>query len=129
MSQNEFVLFVYGTLKKNERASYMLAECQYLGDATTKKLYQLYSCGSFPGMVHGNNTVEGELYLINDSQKNRLDFYEGVYEGYYEFQEIQIDQIYVFGFDNYPALNNKIFAYIYTQNCDDLIPIKKWPCM
>jgi len=128
MNEQSYALFVYGTLKKNERASYMLADAEYLGEASTKEKYQLYSFGSFPAMVHGTNVVDGELYKINFFTKSKLDFYEGVLDGYYRFEEIELSKISFFNFDKYKILDTKIYAYIFNESVANLPKISKWPC-
>jgi gamma-glutamylcyclotransferase (GGCT)/AIG2-like uncharacterized protein YtfP len=128
MHNEKYILFVYGTLKKNERASYMLADAEYLGEGSTKPNYQLYSCGSFPAMIAGDNVVDGELYLIDKFTKNKLDFYEGVLDGYYDFKEIELSKISIIGFDKYKFLDQKIYAYTFNESIQDFQKINRWPC-
>ena len=74
--QNQ-LLFVYGTLMQNGRAAYLLSSSKLIGKAILKD-YAMYDLGSFPGIVSKKGEwVEGELYLICDSDFAGLDRYEG----------------------------------------------------
>lgn len=74
--QNQ-LLFVYGTLMHNGRAEYLLSGSKFISKAILKD-YGMYDLGSFPGIVtEKGEWVEGELYLIRDSDFAGLDRYEG----------------------------------------------------
>lgn len=73
-------VFVYGTLKKGQRAHRMLSKSPFLGEVRTHSRYHLYSYGWYPGMLEGSpkgNGVLGELYEVDDATMAKLDRYEG----------------------------------------------------
>ena len=123
----KYNLFVYGTLKKFERASYMLADANFVADAVTKPKYQLYSCGLYPALILGDKSVQGEIYEIDEDTKIRLDNYEGVFDGYYNFEEIELITVNLVS-GNYKFLNKPIFAYLYQKDVSDFEKIDTWPC-
>ena len=75
------LLFVYGTLKSDERASGILLDAggKYIGPATTVPRYRLFQFSWFPTMVEDETgvAVEGELWYVPDSGIATLDQYEG----------------------------------------------------
>ncbi len=77
-------LFVYGTLRANERANELLGKgASFIRRAKTLPSYSLYQIDWYPGLVEGGSTeVIGELWEIESSEWPRLDEYEGVPEDY-----------------------------------------------
>ena len=77
-------LFVYGTLRANERANELLGpEATYLRDAKTKPEFSLYQIDWYPGLTEGGSTaVAGEVWEINPEEWDKLDEYEGVPDDY-----------------------------------------------
>ena len=76
-SSQRQLLFVYGTLMRGGRAENHLSGCEFIGKAILKD-FAMYNQGWFPGIVSQKGEwVEGELYLIHDSDFPRLDQYEG----------------------------------------------------
>lgn len=74
------VLFVYGTLKRGERANRLLAGQTYLGPATTAPRYRLVDLGDHPGMIPdaaAGLSVTGELWEVSECCLDELDDYEG----------------------------------------------------
>lgn len=129
MEELKYVIFVYGTLKRFERANHLLQSSLFIGEAVTKPKYQLYSCGSFPALVSGHNKVFGELYGISDYTKMQLDCYEGVHDNYYFLDKIELEKITLHSFDNYNILEKPIHAYIYIESLDGFKKIDRWPCI
>jgi gamma-glutamylaminecyclotransferase len=77
------ILFVYGTLKRGQRAHHLLAGQQFRGEARTLPRYRLYDNGSYPCLVEEPErgvAVQGELWEVADAILHRLDRYEGVPE-------------------------------------------------
>ena len=104
----------------------MLSNSVFVAEAVTKPKYQLYSCTYFPAMTYGQNSVEGEIYQIDSDVKFRLDLYEGVDEGFYKFEEIELLSIDLVS-GNYRLLDKPIYAYIFKSEINDLVKINKWP--
>jgi len=72
-------LFVYGTLKKGFRLSSMLDSAKFIG-VDTLKGFDIFSNGSFPMIVKGNDTVKGEVYEVPIHLFINLDFVESAYD-------------------------------------------------
>ena len=77
-------LFVYGTLRRSERAHKLLGvNASFLREAWTLPVYTLYQFGWYPGLVKdGNTAVKGEVWSIMSAEWPRLDAYEGVPDEY-----------------------------------------------
>lgn len=94
--ENDFkkIIFVYGTLKREEGNNYLLEDSEFIGEHTTDPVYNLLD-GGFPIVTRGGNTaVKGELFLITDPLvANRIDrleghFYQGCPENWYDTDTI-----------------------------------------
>lgn len=75
-----FNLFVYGTLKKGQRANDYLKNAKFIGNATTKdsNFIMVSTNGSYPFVFNcGNKKVSGEIYEVPTSALRNLDYYEG----------------------------------------------------
>jgi gamma-glutamylcyclotransferase (GGCT)/AIG2-like uncharacterized protein YtfP len=74
-------IFVYGTLKRDQRNHHFLANQEFLREAETLPRYRLYECGWHPALVedsaHGI-AVLGEVWQVSDEVLQHLDEYEGV---------------------------------------------------
>jgi gamma-glutamylaminecyclotransferase len=80
------ILFIYGTLKRGQKGHHLIADQEFLGEATTMPLYRLFSLGWHPGMVLDTENgleVKGELWAVDESRLMKLDEYEGVAESWY----------------------------------------------
>ena len=79
-------LFVYGTLKRGQGRSALLAGQTFLGEARTEPHYRLYSNGAFPCLVEAEDgvSIQGELWKVDDACLVRLDAVEGVDGGLFE---------------------------------------------
>ena len=84
-------LFVYGTLKRGERAHERLAGATYLGVVRTQPEYALVALGWYPGLVAGTQSVVGELYDAPDTLLPALDAFESVETGLYERTLVTLD--------------------------------------
>jgi len=74
----KILVFVYGTLKKGFHNHYLLAGSQYLGNAKTEPIYQMYSAGGFPIVSReGDKEIIGEVYSVSEACKKALDRLEG----------------------------------------------------
>jgi len=121
MGTKKYLLFVYGTLKSNHKANYLLNSCQFLGLAKTCPEYSLYSLGNYPALIEDPEgmSITGEIYEINDYVKEDLDVYEGVKYGLYEFAEVKIEK---------PDLSpDKIYTYLFLGNLENANKIPSWP--
>ena len=71
-------VFVYGSLKKGLDNFHVLETSTFIGRALVNGV--LYDLGFFPGMVPGNQCVEGEVYEVSPETLLRLDLLEGFRE-------------------------------------------------
>ena len=69
-------IFVYGTLKKGERAHSYLEKAYYIGEGEIEG-FCLYDLGEYPGIKRCNGKVKGEVYLVDENTLKILDEYEG----------------------------------------------------
>ena len=75
-----FNLFVYGTLKKGQRANHYLKDAKFIGNATTKdSIFDMQSNqGLYPFVfLDGNKRILGEVYSVPMDELKFLDMYEG----------------------------------------------------
>ncbi len=74
-------VFVYGTLKRGQCRGSVLMGQVFLGEQTTKPLYQMYKISSFPGIMLAENSspvpIKGELWSVDEITLRRLDQIEG----------------------------------------------------
>lgn len=69
------LLFVYGTLQSGQPHAPRLGGAKPLGRATTRG--ELRDFGDYPGLVHGDGTVHGELVRLPEAALSRIDDLEG----------------------------------------------------
>jgi len=89
-------IFLYGTLKRNERAHFFLSNhrSKFICEAKTHSRYHLYDQGYYPGMVINeqiNGGVHGELFEVTDECLKDLDIYEGVDSDLFRKEQIQLE--------------------------------------
>ena len=71
-------IFVYGTLRRGERAHHLLLGASFLGEARTEAGYALIDLGAYPGLVRAvSGQVVGEIYEIDARRLVEIDAYEG----------------------------------------------------
>ena len=126
-------IFVYGTLKRGQQRASVLADQQFLGDATTTKQYAMYDLGNYPGLVSiGNGVVDdsvdsvdsemgdlisGEVYRVDPACRRLLDEIEAVDAGLYELKLIDLQD-----FDEEPS----IWSYFYLGDVAGCQRIVSW---
>jgi protein phosphatase len=84
-------VFVYGTLKRGGSNHAHLEGQSFLGPARTEAGWVLYGLDGYPGMVREEGapeSVEGELWSVDDDCLERLDALEGTAEGLYRREPI-----------------------------------------
>ncbi|ALR16607.1 MULTISPECIES: gamma-glutamylcyclotransferase [Vibrio] len=74
----QHLVFVYGTLRKGEYNHHYLSSGQFLGLHESDAQYTLYDLGPYPGVSQGHQTIQGEVYLIDDDTLTALDKLEDV---------------------------------------------------
>ena len=103
-------VFVYGTLKRGQRAAERLVGQHFLGPAQTGSGLVLYELDGYPGLVREPGVasgVSGEVWLIDAASLRDLDAYEGVAEGLYRRESIILAS---------PGLPETAEAYIYNRS-------------
>lgn len=120
LHEENFLLFVYGTLKKNYKYNHMLCDSKMICERKTLNKYPMIDRKYYPYVLNdvGNGyNIKGELYRVSDSLLNRLDIFEG---SEYIRKEIKIKKI---GTD----YNTIVDAYIYFLNpLNNNLDLKKY---
>ena len=76
-------LFVYGTLRRGERAHRLLGGAPLVAHGRTEPRFRLVDMGGYPALVEGGATaVAGEIYDVADARVPELDRFEEVPELY-----------------------------------------------
>lgn len=70
------LLFVYGSLKRGQRAHHLLQGLPWLGQAWLPGAC-LHDLGPFPMAVLGEGSIQGELYGVSEADLTALDRFEG----------------------------------------------------
>ena len=87
------LIFVYGTLKRGLCRAHFLAGQHFVGVARSLPLYRMFNCGSYPGLRSAPQdglSIVGELWSVDSECLARLDREEGVHEGLYARQAIEM---------------------------------------
>lgn len=74
----QHLIFVYGTLRKGGCNHHLLELSECVGSFETEPDYQLYDNDDYPGLAHGSNSIQGEIYRIDDDLLAQLDVLEDV---------------------------------------------------
>jgi gamma-glutamylcyclotransferase (GGCT)/AIG2-like uncharacterized protein YtfP len=81
--RKQHLIFVYGTLMRDESNHRLLATARFVAEAHTESCFDLFDLGHFPAMSAGGQTVvRGEVYAVDDQTLVRLDRLEGHPEFY-----------------------------------------------
>lgn len=93
MPTERSLLFVYGTLKRGGANHEHIADQTFVATAETLPGYVLYELDGYPGMIRDHGTAErvaGELWEVDEHALARLDAFEGVPDGLYRRERIQL---------------------------------------
>ncbi|OEF22996.1 gamma-glutamylcyclotransferase family protein [Vibrio rumoiensis] len=66
-------VFVYGTLRKGEVNHFLLEDSLYLGRCQTDEKFYLYDLGPYPALGVGDQSIQGEVYQVDEATFQRLD--------------------------------------------------------
>ena len=72
------LVWVYGTLRRGETNHALMRDCAYLGQWWSPPIFYLVDLGDYPGIVNGQQSVLGELYIVDDPTLVKLDELEEV---------------------------------------------------
>jgi len=89
-------IFLYGTLKRNERAHHFVShhKGKFICETKTHSKYHLYDQGYYPGMVINEQIkggVHGELFEVSDDCVRELDIYEGIETDLFRKEQIELE--------------------------------------
>ncbi len=121
------LVFVYGTLMRGfVNHEPFLSQAVSLGDGTTEGILYSTSSGRFPGMVHGNGVVYGEVYEVSTETLRDLDQLEGYHRrsnDLYTREEVSVDLRI--------GVRIEAWAYFYNRPVkpEMLIPSGNWRAM
>jgi gamma-glutamylcyclotransferase (GGCT)/AIG2-like uncharacterized protein YtfP len=74
----KYIVFVYGTLKRDFPNHYVLGDSKFLGEFTTEPRYTMLDLGMFPGVIYqGNTKIVGEVFEVDEKIMTDLDNLEG----------------------------------------------------
>lgn len=124
------LVFVYGTLKRGGCRHHFLGDARFAGKARTKSPFRLYDCGTYPGMVRGENglPIEGELWQIEEGQLVVLDEVEGVDESLYERVMIEVQRIETKDGSEFRGTTMEAWTYLYLRSTDGMRElVDRWP--
>jgi gamma-glutamylcyclotransferase (GGCT)/AIG2-like uncharacterized protein YtfP len=127
-------VFVYGTLKKGERAYSKLKGSKLIAMAELQPEYKLLNCGRYPALVkakNGTNTVSGEIYEVAKDVLQELHDYEGISSGLFYFDYLSLGEIQIV---NQPQTNltkmmlnrSLAFGYLCGNQYSNLPEIEHW---
>lgn len=72
------LVFVYGTLRRDQVNHHLLQGARYLGHHITGPYYKMLDLGAYPGVVKGGRIrIQGEVYEVGSRDRVRLDLLEG----------------------------------------------------
>ena len=116
------LVFVYGSLKAGYALHGLLSHQTFEGTTQTTSDFRLYDLGRYPGLKRASvngSSIRGEVYRIDDECLRRLDDEEGVDDGLYTRERIQLQAPFQF---------QAVWTYIYAgcvDNCPDCG--SEWP--
>lgn len=95
MVADHHLVFVYGLLKRGFSLHQHLGSSKFLGEAQTSPNYFLVDCQDYPGLRHVTDPgdgmcVFGEVFEVNAATLEELDLVEGVDEGLYCRERVQL---------------------------------------
>jgi gamma-glutamylcyclotransferase (GGCT)/AIG2-like uncharacterized protein YtfP len=111
--QQQHLIFVYGTLKRDNRNHRILKDSMFVGDATTVPKFTMYSNGVFPALLSTPQFhIKGEVYSVSTDMLNRLDCFEGYNKtrGHNLYERGTVDVI----FNNTQKQMTNVFFYYQT---------------
>lgn len=113
------IIFVYGTLRKNQIRHKLIEHCKFIGHGTVSG-FVLLDLGAYPGAVTGDGTIYGELYEVEDAVIEWLDLVEGIGQGLFRRIQVEVQT------ENYKKVN--AFMYVYSSNTSSArkIPEGDW---
>ncbi len=111
-------LFIYGTLMPGLRLEAEMHGARFLGAAQVPG--RLVDVGRYPGLLHGEGVVTGEVYEVDDAHLARLDVVEDMVPGNRAASQYWREVVTVCGG---PLQGQQVQTYVYNASVDDCTPI------
>ena len=111
-------LFIYGTLMPGLRLEAEMHGAERLGPARVPG--RLVDVGHYPGLLHGEGTVTGEVYRVSDAQLASLDEVEEMVPGDRPASQYWREQVTVL---EGALAGQPVWTYVYNQPAEGLTPI------
>ena len=123
MSEENTLLFIYGTLKRGAANHSVIAGQKFLGEARSVPGHRLYVVADYPGLVRDptdTRGVTGELWSVTPTALAGLDAFEGLPEKLYRRDHIALSA---------PQETTEVETYFYLRNTRGRRPIISgvWP--
>jgi len=81
---------VYGSLLSGFGNNALLGDSIHIGDGRTQPEFKMFSFGAFPVIAPGKESIEVEVYEVDDQVMRSLDSLEG-YPNFYDRKVIDVD--------------------------------------
>ncbi len=111
-------LFIYGTLMPGLRLEAEMHGAEHLGPARVPGW--LVDVGRYPGLLHGDGLVSGEVYRVSDAQLARLDAVEDMVAGDRAASQYWRERVQV---RDGALTGQQVWTYVYNRPVDGLTPI------
>ncbi len=111
-------LFIYGTLMPGLRLQAEMQGAERLGEARVPG--RLVDVGRYPGLLHGDGLVTGEVYRVIDAQLARLDEVEDMVPGDRAASQYWRERVTV---QSGALAGQPVWTYVYNRPVDGLTPI------
>jgi len=80
--EKPILVAVYGSLRAGLHNHQVLGNSKLLGEFDTPPIYDMYSCGGFPGLVlHGSTSIKMEVYEVTEAINKAVERLESYVEG------------------------------------------------
>jgi gamma-glutamylcyclotransferase (GGCT)/AIG2-like uncharacterized protein YtfP len=111
-------LFIYGTLMPGLRLEAEMHGARLMGPAQV--LGRLVDVGRYPGFLHGEGQVTGEVYEVDDAHLARLDGVEDMVPGDRAASQYWREEVTVL---SGPVQGQTVQTYVYNGPVDGCTPI------
>ncbi|WP_396438898.1 gamma-glutamylcyclotransferase [Limnohabitans sp.] len=112
------IIFIYGTLMPGLRLEAQMHGARFVGPAHIAG--RLIDVGRYPGLLHGDGQVTGEVYEVDDAHLARLDGVEGVLPGDRAQSHYWRELVTVV---SGPQQGQQVQTYLYNRPVDGCTPI------
>ena len=111
-------LFIYGTLMPGLRLQAEMQGAERLGPARVPG--RLVDVGRYPGLLHGQGLVAGEVYRVSEAQLAHLDAVEEMVPGDRGASQYWRERVTV---QEGALAGQQVWTYVYNLPVDGLTPI------